>query len=907
MARGLSVLRKAGTLGGILAAAMWTGCGSSKPKGTAGGGSGTGGVAPGTGGMIASGGSSGASNGGAGMGGIGAAGAGGNATKGAGGVGAGGTATGGTGAGGVTAGGAGGTSTDGSRTGGSGGSGGADAALNADLADAGPLPAALSSGTTASLSFGSVALGSSSAERSFTITNTGQTASSTITLSADNGEFAIQNGAAGGCVSGATTLAAGAFCTVSIVFTPAGSGTRTGTITFSAASGGKGIVATTGTGGTSTVSGTLALLAGSPSGIGSADGTGAAAHFYSPSAVAVDGVGNIYVADTSNNTIRKVTPAGAVSTLAGAPGAPGSADGTGATARFYGPTGVAADGAGNVFVADTGNHTIRKITPPGVVTTVAGTAGSYGIEDGTGAAASFWSPASVTVDGAGNLFVAEPHDIIRKITPAGDVTTLAGKVGSTGSADGTGAAASFNNPTGVAADGTGNLFVADYQNCTIRKITPAGAVTTLAGTPGLSGSADGTGAAASFKNPTGVAVDGLGNVFVADSSNHTIRKITPAGAVTTLAGTPGSTGSGDGTGAAARFQFPTGVAVDGAGNVFVADAGNHNIRKITPGGTVTTLAGAWGLSGSADGTGAAASFSNPNGVAVDGARNVFVADSGNRTIRKITPAGAVTTLAGTPGLSGSADGTGAAASFSNPYGMAADGAGNVFVADAISHNIRRITPAGAVTTLDGMHLSGDDPHGLGVQPNPYGVAVDGAGNVFVADFLKHTILKTTPGGAVTTFAGTPGLSGSADGTGAAASFSAPIGLAADGAGNVFVADNNNSTIRKITPAGAVTTLAGTPGLLGSADGTGAAARFNRPTGVAVDGAGNVFVVDALNNSIRKITPAGVVTTVVGASKTAGNVPGPLPASLREPHGVAVDPSTGNLYITVDHAVMVATW
>jgi streptogramin lyase len=300
---------------------------------------------------------------------------------------------------------------------------------------------------------------------------------------------------------------------------------------------------------------------------------------------------------------------------------------------------VAVDGDGNLYVADANNHTIRKITPAGVVTTLAGTAGSSGSADGTGADARFKYPSGVAVDGDGNLYVADrDNNTIRKITPAGVVTTLAGTAGSSGSADGTGADARFNYPSGVAVDGVGNVNVADRYNHTIRKITPAGVVTTLAGTAGSSGSADGTGADARFSRPFGVAVDGDGNLYVTDRNNHTIRKITPAGVVTTLAGAAGSYGSADGTGADARFSGPVGVAFDGDGNLYVIDGSNHTIRKITPAGVVTTLAGAAGSSGSADGTGPLARFNYPEGVAVDGDGDVYVADRNNHTIREITPA-----------------------------------------------------------------------------------------------------------------------------------------------------------------------------------------------------------------------------------------------------------------------------
>ncbi|MCX6996217.1 MAG: hypothetical protein NTV49_03825 [Kiritimatiellaeota bacterium] len=221
-----------------------------------------------------------------------------------------------------------------------------------------------------------------------------------------------------------------------------------------------------------------------------------------------------------------------------------------------------------------------------------------------------------------------------------------GQPGGQGNVDGTGSAARFNNPNGAAVDSAGNVYVADYNNHTIRKVTAAGVVTTLAGSAGSSGSADGTGNAARFCGPIGVAVDSAGNVFVADSFNHTIRRVTPAGVVTTLAGSAGTPGSADGTGSVARFYNPTDVAVDSAGNVFVTDNNNHTIRKVTVAGVVTTLAGSAGTSGSADGAGNAARFNHPVGVAVDGAGNVFVTDNNNHTIRKLTAAGVVTTLAG---------------------------------------------------------------------------------------------------------------------------------------------------------------------------------------------------------------------------------------------------------------------
>ncbi|HEX3480072.1 MAG TPA: hypothetical protein VHT91_33870 [Kofleriaceae bacterium] len=576
----------------------------------------------------------------------------------------------------------------------------------------------------------------------------------------------------------------------------------------------------------------LELLAGDIGGPGNVDGSGADAHFNGPSGVAVDSVGSVYVADFSNFTIRKVTAAGVVTTLAGTAGILGSTDDTGAAASFRFPSGVAVDSAGNIYVADRGNSTIRKVTAAEVVTTLAGTAGTLGSTDDTGAAARFNNPNGVAVDSAGNVYVADGgNHTIRKVTAAGVVTTLAGTAGMAGSADGTGPAARFNEPFGVAVDSADNIYVADDGNSTIRKITAAGVVTTLAGTASIRGSADGTGAAARFSFPTGVAVDSAGNVYVADQDNSTIRKVTAAGVVTTLAGTARMAGSADGMAATARFYLPTGVAVDSVGNVYVADEGNSNIRKVTAAGIVATLAGtaSWG---SADGTGTAARFNSANGVAVDSGGNAYVADYYNSTIRKVTAAGVVTTLAGTAGMAGRADGTGAAARFYLPSGVAVDSAGNVCVADLYNHTIRKVTAAGVVTTL----------------------------------------------------AGTAGLVGSTDGTGAAARFNFPSGVAIDSAGNIYVADAGNSTIRKVTAAGVVTTLAGNEG--GSADGAGAAARFYRPHGVAVDSAGNVYVADEGNSTIRKVTTTGTTTTVAGMAGMAGILLGAIPR-FASPHGLAI--------------------
>lgn len=629
--------------------------------------------------------------------------------------------------------------------------------------------------------------------------------------------------------------------------------------------------------------GLLALLAGSSGGPGNIDGIGAAASFFAPASVALDSAGNVYVADAGNNTIRKITSTGIVTTLAGTAGVGGSTDATGAAARFSQPSGVAVDGTGNVYVADTGNLTIRKITKDGVVTTLAGTAGIGGSTDAAGAAARFSQPSGVAVDGAGNVYVADSGAYnVRKITPSGVVTTVAGSTAGllgvlSDNVDGTGTAARFSAIHSLAVDGAGNVFVADYNNHTIRKITPAGVVTTLAGTAGIRGSSDGIGAAASFDYPNGITVDGAGNLYVTDL--FTLRKITPAGVVTTLAGTAGNSGSDDGIDTAASFNAPTGVAADGSGNLYVADM-NCTIRKITPDRTVTTLAGAAAKWGNSDATGDAARFGGyfrnlqffniPPSVAADSSGNVYVTDMSNATIRKITPAGVVTTLAGNGDI-GKTDSAVGPATFTNPKGIAVDRTGNVYVTDNCS--LRKITPDGFVTTpigrADQLCFGGE-----------ISLATDFEGNIYANNAGSETVSKITPEGVITALASTTGIGGK---------FSHSYGAAVDDAGNVYVTAGN--TILKITKQGSVTTLAGTAGQFGSADGIGAAARFNDPSGVAVDGPGNVYVADRGNNTIRKISPAGAVTTVAGEIGSFGFAPGTLPGVLRALGGIAISNST----------------
>jgi sugar lactone lactonase YvrE len=604
-------------------------------------------------------------------------------------------------------------------------------------------------------------------------------------------------------------------------------------------------------------------------------------------------------------TLNYTTPY-TITTFAGTAYVPGDTDGVGTLAVFYDPAGVALDPSGNLIVADNGNDVIRKITPAGDVTTIAGQPGllGFGSTDGVGSNAQFTNPTGVACDASGNYYVSDSTNAtIRKLTPSTTggvttytVTTIAGNPGITGVADGTGSSATFNNPVGLAVDSSGNIFVADELNDTIRKVTQAGVVTTVAGVGTDPGIADGTGSIAKFNQPYGITIDSSGNFFIADTYNFEIRKMTSGYTVTTIAGHSKQPGSADGTGSNAHFSYPTSVAVDGSGDVFVADYNNFTIRKVVASsGVVTTYAGQVGVYGFSNGNGTAAEFEDPFYIAANAGGTVYVSDVAADLIKVIAPGGAVTTFAGTP-FSGFLDGTGSAAQFQLPGQIAVDSSGNVYVADVVNNTIRKITPAGVTTTLAGTPGNSGSADGTGSNAsfyNPTSVVVDSNNNVFVADSTNDTIRKITPGGVVSTFAGTAKQGGS---TNSPALFNNPAGLAIDSNNNLYVSEAGNYDIRKITSGGVVSTFAGNPGTVGSADGTGSSASFGGPDGMACDSSGNLFVADFGSDTIRKITPAGVVTTFVGTVSSPGAVDGTgTSAVLWSPAALAID-SHNNIFV-----------
>jgi streptogramin lyase len=648
-------------------------------------------------------------------------------------------------------------------------------------------------------------------------------------------------------------------------------------------------------------------------GWGSADGTNSDGRFSAPVGIAADKHGNLFVTDYRSDTIRKLTPAGTnwvVSTLAGLPGTSGSADGTNSSARFNSPVGITVDAQGNIYVGDCYNYTIRKLTLAGtnwVVTTIAGKPGIIGSVDGTNNTAGFSFVYGVVVDANGNVYVADGQYAIRKLTPVGTnwvVTTIAGN-GSYGTADGTNRSARFGVPEGLAIDPQGSLYETDRSH-TVRRITPVGTnwvVTTLAGSAGTSGSTDGTNSTARFFYPGGLAADGQGHVLVADSNNHTIRCLNQQGTnwvVTTIAGLAGQFGDVDGSNSTARFYYPHDIAVSTNGIFYVTDDDNYSIRSLTLVGTtwvVGTVAGIGGP-GSNDGANNQSRFDAPWGVSAASNGNLYVADRLNDTIRQLSQMGTnwvVSTIAGTVEVSGSTDGTNENARFNVPSGVASDGVGNVYVADAGNGAIRKLTPQGTnwvVSTLSRAFSS------------PVGLTVDSAGIIYVADSGNDTICMLSLIGTnwtVTTLAGLAGNAGFLDGTNSGARFYWPRGIAVDSTGNLFVADQSSSTIRKVSPVGTnwvVTTIAGVNGQVGRIDGTNSGARFWDPYGLAINRAGELFVAEYLNQTIRKITPVGTnwmvrtiggLGSVIGLPHFVGTTDGTNSAArFNFPTGIAVD-------------------
>jgi len=617
--------------------------------------------------------------------------------------------------------------------------------------------------------------------------------------------------------------------------------------------------------------------------------------------VAVDSAGNSYFTSSILNAVFKADPNGVVTRIAGS-GVPGfSGDGGAAlSARLNGPTAAAVDSQGNVFFTDTGNSRVRKVDLSGNITTVAGNGICCSPTGDTGPAANAQIGISygLAIDSSGNLYFSDyTNNIVRQVNPSGIIITVAGNGSGGFSGDGGPATvAKLNYPFGLAVDPSGNLYIADYMNLRIRKVDTSGNITTVAGNGTCCFSGDGGSAtSARVAYPYGVAADSNGNLYIADTVNERIRKVNASGIISTVAGSGGLGFAGDrGSATLAQLRTPEGVAVDSNGNLYISDAGNNRIRLVTPDGIITTLVGG-GLN---DGGPAVFGLLNlPSGVVRDNAGNTYIAENYNNRVREVSASGVITTIAGTGASGFSGDlGPATTAQLNAPEGLALDGSGNLYIADGNNHRVRKLDTSGNISTVAGngtcCAFNGDGAAATSADiGTPYGLAVDSSGNLYLSDITNNIVRRVDTSGNISTVAGngTSGFSGDG-GQATLARLSGPYGITVDATGNLYIADRNNQRVRKVDTSGTITTAAGS-GSYGSSDDGGAPTKalLAYPAGVAVDSAGNLYVVDSGTGHVRLVAN-GVITTIAGNgvygySGDGGFATG---ASFRSPFAVAVD-------------------
>jgi sugar lactone lactonase YvrE len=581
----------------------------------------------------------------------------------------------------------------------------------------------------------------------------------------------------------------------------------------------------------------------------------------------------------STSAVLSVKPN--VRIVAGVAGGTGFADGTGTQARFDGASGTAIDSAGNIYVADMVNAVIRKVTPGGVVNTLAGQPRVHGHADGPASSSMFINPNALAIDGSGNLYVGDAWRI-RKISPSGVVSTLAGDA--PGSNDGTGSGASFRDVRGIVSDAAGNLVVIDSgQNQIVRRVSSSGVVTTLAGTAGVFGSTDGIGSGASFTDLSAIAADGTGDVYV--GAGPSVRRVRSDGSVTLFAGLPGAFGTQDGPRLSARFIGISGLVFDTQGNLYIGDT--NAIRRIASDGDTITLAGRGPSNGGdLDGAGGTAFVAYPSGLTLAPNGNAIVfASPFNGTVRNVTLGGVVSTIAGASPQYASVDGSAGVARFFFAAAIAADAAGNVYLPEGVTNSVRRIGAGGQVSTIGLKNV---------VWPNVRSVATDASGFVYLTESSANLVGKMAPDGTVTLLAGVAGVTGQQDGAGNQATFSFPSGIAVDSAGNVFVADSSNGTIRKIDSTGTVSTVAGQPGQCGHRDGPPTQSLLCFPKGMAFDNQGRLLIADEMSHTVRRLEHDGTLTTAAGLPFLPGMSNG-LVSAFKNPSAIAVD-ADGNVYV-----------
>ncbi len=513
-----------------------------------------------------------------------------------------------------------------------------------------------------------------------------------------------------------------------------------------------------------------------------------------PWALTVDASGNLYVADYVSSSVVRVSPTGNVLTIAGT-GTPGYSgdNGPAANAQISFPQAVAIDSSGNLYIADTGNNRIRRVSSTGTITTVAGN-GSQGYtgDNGAATAAELSGPSGLAFDASGNLYIGDTYNLaVRKVTPSGTITTAAGGLPNTANFD------AIGEPASLAFLPDGTLLALDIDGNRIMQLDSGGHVSVYAtNAPITSSMFAGAATGVLLASPTGVAVDAKSNVYIADNARNIILKVDPSQDISLFAGTGTFGFSGDGGPAtSAQLAGPNGLAVDSSGNLYVADAFNNRVRKVTPSGTISTVVGngTYGFSGDG-GPATSAELSTPSAVALDSQNNLYIIDGGNNRVRKVSSSGTISTFAGNGGFGSSGDGGPAtAAELGGPTSVSVDSSGNVYIADYSNLRIRKVTPSGVISTFFiGQPLSGI---------LPYGLAVDQSGNVDVATQVDSTVGRISPAGDYSALAGN-GIAGySGDGGPAtSAELASPAAIAINLAnGYVYVADSGDGAIRLLTP------------------------------------------------------------------------------------------------------------
>ncbi len=570
-----------------------------------------------------------------------------------------------------------------------------------------------------------------------------------------------------------------------------------------------------------------------------------------PDSVATDAAGNVYF--TSVHAVFRVSPVGQLVRFAGTGRRGFSGDGAQAdAAQLNDPTGVAIDGAGTVYITDSNNHRVRRVTTDGIITTVAGSgvAGNTG-DKGPAVSAQLNTPVAVAIAGTGQLYILDlGNNRIRRVSPEGIITNFAGTgaVGATGD-NGQAVNATFSNPTSLALNAAGDLLVADAGNNRIRRISD-GIVRTLV--------------AGDLNFPDGVRADAAGNIYISDSGNFRIVKVTPGGTVTTVAGSRSQGFSGDGAAAtSAMLNYPNDVAIGPGGTLYIADSANARIRAVSPAGVISTFAG----------SDVQPQIFSPDAVSVAASGTVYYTDSFRNRVFSITPGGVVTVVAGDDGQ------------LSAPLGLALDATGNLYIADSGNHAIRKVTPSGVITTVANTGIR--FPTGVAVDAagklyiadtgERRGVALDAAGNLYVADSVNNRVQRIAPSGAVTILA--------------AGALKSPSGVAVDKAGNVFIADTGNNAIRRVGTDGTVTVIGLTEGYAGDG-GPAALSQFSRPLGLAVDSNGNVVIADSGNSAIRVLRPSAQAITLAAVADAASEAVGPVsPGKIVVLYGEGLGPAT----------------